>query len=138
MSCLLSGFSVVSCDTQYSKRVFSTRTEERSPRIYIKDYFGMRPRATTKVYLFCPFHMFRCYIYFYLIVFHSPKPRLRAVLRWLCQNMSEESNQVMQRNMYLVMCLLQAWWELKLFIRCWQNLVLLYNVHLESNFSVPL
>ncbi|CAN7084546.1 unnamed protein product [Brassica oleracea var. botrytis] len=43
------GFSVVSCDTQYSKRVFSTRTEERSPRIYIKDYFGMRPRATTKM-----------------------------------------------------------------------------------------
>ncbi|CAG7875192.1 unnamed protein product [Brassica rapa] len=43
------GFSVVSCDTQYSKRVLSTRTEERSPRIYIKDYFGMRPRATTKM-----------------------------------------------------------------------------------------
>ncbi|KAL0662269.1 hypothetical protein Bca4012_099106 [Brassica carinata] len=43
------GFSVVSCDTQYSKRVLSTRTEERSPKIYIKDYFGMPPRATTKM-----------------------------------------------------------------------------------------
>uniref|UniRef100_M4F7J9 Tower domain-containing protein n=1 Tax=Brassica campestris TaxID=3711 RepID=M4F7J9_BRACM len=43
------GFSVVSCDTQYSNRVLSTRTEERSQRIYIKDYFGMRPRATTKM-----------------------------------------------------------------------------------------
>ncbi|KAJ0234749.1 Breast cancer type 2 susceptibility protein [Hirschfeldia incana] len=44
-----SGFSVVSCDTQYSKRVLSTRPEERSPRIYIKDYFGMPPTATTKM-----------------------------------------------------------------------------------------
>ncbi|CAH8365458.1 unnamed protein product [Eruca vesicaria subsp. sativa] len=44
-----SGLPVVSCDTQYSKRVLSTRPEEGSPRIYIKDYFGIRPTATTKM-----------------------------------------------------------------------------------------
>ncbi|XP_056857098.1 protein BREAST CANCER SUSCEPTIBILITY 2 homolog B-like, partial [Raphanus sativus] len=43
------GLSVVSCDTQYSKKVLSTRPEERSLRIYIKDYFGMPPTATTKM-----------------------------------------------------------------------------------------
>ncbi|KAG2314620.1 hypothetical protein Bca52824_017742 [Brassica carinata] len=44
-----SGLSVVSCDAQYSKRVLSEGPEERSRRIYIKDYFGMPPTATTKM-----------------------------------------------------------------------------------------
>ncbi|KAL0715102.1 hypothetical protein Bca4012_064424 [Brassica carinata] len=43
-----SGLSVVSCDAQYSKRVLSARPEESSRRIYIEDYFGMPPTATTK------------------------------------------------------------------------------------------
>ncbi|XP_010451954.1 PREDICTED: protein BREAST CANCER SUSCEPTIBILITY 2 homolog B isoform X1 [Camelina sativa] len=44
-----SGLSVVSSDTLSSKKVLSTRYPERSPRVYIKDYFGMHPTATTKM-----------------------------------------------------------------------------------------
>ncbi|XP_024011976.1 protein BREAST CANCER SUSCEPTIBILITY 2 homolog B [Eutrema salsugineum] len=44
-----SGLSVVSCDTLYSKKVLSTRYPEKSPRVYIKDYFGMHPTATPKM-----------------------------------------------------------------------------------------
>lgn len=55
VSCLLSGLSVASSDTLYSRKVLSTRYPERSPRVYIKDYFGMHPTATTKVKSFVPF-----------------------------------------------------------------------------------
>ncbi|CAN8237617.1 unnamed protein product [Cochlearia groenlandica] len=44
-----SGLSVVSSDTLYSKKVLSTRYPARSPRVYIKEYFGMHPTATTKM-----------------------------------------------------------------------------------------
>ncbi|VVB12825.1 unnamed protein product [Arabis nemorensis] len=44
-----SGFSVAPSNTLYSKKVLSTRYPIRSPRVYIKDYFGMPPRATTKM-----------------------------------------------------------------------------------------
>ncbi|XP_023635937.1 protein BREAST CANCER SUSCEPTIBILITY 2 homolog B isoform X2 [Capsella rubella] len=44
-----SGLSVVSSNTLNSKKVLSTRYPERSPRVYIKDYFGMHPTATTKM-----------------------------------------------------------------------------------------
>lgn len=111
--CLLSGLSVVSCDTLTSKKVLSTRYPEKSPRVYIKDFFEMHPTATTKVKSFCPFHIFLRYIYFFL---HSLIPHLRGGFRWImCQTMSEESNQVMQINMYSLMSLLQTRLELKLF-----------------------
>ncbi|KAL1206786.1 BREAST CANCER SUSCEPTIBILITY 2-like protein B [Cardamine amara subsp. amara] len=42
-----SGLSVVSSDTLNSTKVLSTRYPEKSPRVYIKDYFGMHPTATT-------------------------------------------------------------------------------------------
>ncbi|CAH8354605.1 unnamed protein product [Eruca vesicaria subsp. sativa] len=45
----LSGLSIVSSDTLYSKKVLSTRYPERSPRVYIKDYFRMHPTVTTKI-----------------------------------------------------------------------------------------
>ncbi|CAN6804797.1 unnamed protein product [Brassica oleracea] len=45
----LSGLSIVSSDTLNSKKVLSTRYPERSPRIYIKDYFRMHPTVTTKM-----------------------------------------------------------------------------------------
>ncbi|CAA0392660.1 unnamed protein product [Arabidopsis thaliana] len=44
-----SGLSVVSCDTLTSKKVLSTRYPEKSPRVYIKDFFGMHPTATTRM-----------------------------------------------------------------------------------------
>ncbi|WZZ37568.1 hypothetical protein YC2023_033827 [Brassica napus] len=44
----LSGLSIVSSDTLNSKKVLSTRYPERSPRVYIKDYFRMHPTVTTK------------------------------------------------------------------------------------------
>ncbi|KFK24669.1 hypothetical protein AALP_AA8G009600 [Arabis alpina] len=44
-----SGLSVASSDTLYSKKVLSTRYPVRSPRVYMKDYFGMHPTATTKI-----------------------------------------------------------------------------------------
>ncbi|RID67816.1 hypothetical protein BRARA_C00020 [Brassica rapa] len=45
----LSGLSIVSSDTLNSKKVLSTRYPERSPRVYIKDYFRMHPTVTTKM-----------------------------------------------------------------------------------------
>jgi breast cancer 2 susceptibility protein len=44
-----SGLSVVSCDTLTSKKVLSTRYPEKSPRVYIKEFFGMHPTATTRM-----------------------------------------------------------------------------------------
>ncbi|ESQ47359.1 hypothetical protein EUTSA_v10027627mg [Eutrema salsugineum] len=52
------GLSVKLCDTHYSKKVLSTRFKERSPRVYIKDYFGMHPTATSKM-VYVPDHVRR-------------------------------------------------------------------------------
>nr|BAH56832.1 AT4G00020 [Arabidopsis thaliana] len=56
----------------------------------------------------------------------------------MCQTMSEESNQVMQINMYSVMSLLQTRLELKLFFKCWLSLVLPYNMHPESGSLITI
>ncbi|KAF8089808.1 hypothetical protein N665_0496s0017 [Sinapis alba] len=45
----LSGLSIVSSDTLKSKKVLSKRYPERSPRVYIKDFFRMHPTVTTKM-----------------------------------------------------------------------------------------
>ncbi|XP_009130634.1 protein BREAST CANCER SUSCEPTIBILITY 2 homolog B isoform X2 [Brassica rapa] len=45
----LSGLSIVSSDTLNSKMVLCTRYPQRSPRVYIKDYFRMHPIVTTKM-----------------------------------------------------------------------------------------
>ncbi|XP_018474420.1 protein BREAST CANCER SUSCEPTIBILITY 2 homolog B isoform X2 [Raphanus sativus] len=45
----LSGLSIVSSDTLNSKKVLSTRYPDRSPRVYIKDYFRMHPTVTIKM-----------------------------------------------------------------------------------------
>lgn len=64
VSCLSSGLSVVSSDTLITKKVLSTRYPERSPRVYIKNYFGMHPTITTQVNLLSLSHIPELYIPF--------------------------------------------------------------------------